>query len=90
MYTLGRIKQTLFVLSLKRLPQRFNRYNGSISFTAFSHLNSVIYLNKGEIFMTALWIITGGVVGGGFGWLLGRFNSRNQNQQDCETTATPT
>jgi len=40
--------------------------------------------------MTALWIITGGVVGGGLGWLLGRFNSRNQNQQDCETTAAPT
>ena len=40
--------------------------------------------------MTTLWIITGGVVGGGLGWLLGRFNSRKQNQRDCETTAAPT
>ena len=33
--------------------------------------------------MTALWIIIGGVAGGGFGWLLGRFNSRRQ--RECNT-----
>jgi hypothetical protein len=33
--------------------------------------------------MTAVWIIIGGAVGGGLGWLLGRFNSRQS--RECNT-----
>jgi hypothetical protein len=33
--------------------------------------------------MIALWLIIGGVAGGGLGWLFGRFNSNRQ--QECKT-----
>jgi membrane protein DedA with SNARE-associated domain len=33
--------------------------------------------------MTVLWMILGAVVGGGLGWLLGRFNSRQR--RECST-----
>jgi hypothetical protein len=35
--------------------------------------------------MTLLWTIAGIAVGGGLGWLHGRYNSRNRHRQDCET-----
>ena len=35
--------------------------------------------------MTALWIIIGGIAGGGLGWLLGQLNSRRQRECDTPT-----
>jgi membrane protein YqaA with SNARE-associated domain len=35
--------------------------------------------------MTTLYLIIGAIIGGGAGWLLGRFNSRRNRRQECTT-----
>jgi hypothetical protein len=37
-----------------------------------------------------VWLIIGPILGGGLGWLLGRYNSRRAAADSCETTAVPT